>query len=88
MGEKWINIIQTSDKTLIPQIKAIFDSESIPYRTVGEHSLNSIGFSILGPVAFEIPEGQEARARELMEDFISEDVADAFPDEDSEEEAN
>lgn len=85
MTENWINIIQTSDKTLIPQIKAIFDSEGISYRTIGEHSLNSIGFSILGPVAFEVPSSQESRARELMEAFMSEDVASAFPDDEESE---
>ena len=84
MGTKWVKIIQTSDKSLFPQLKSIFDSEGIPYRTVGEHSLNSIGFSILGPVAFEIPQECEERAKELLEAFMSEDISDAFPIEDEE----
>ncbi len=71
---EYVKVLETSEPTLIPVIKSLFDGAGIPFLTRGESMMDLFPSQMLGPVyksagavKFRVPAEREEEARELLD---------------------
>ncbi len=72
--EERVTILETSNSTLIPIVKSLLESNSIPFTTQGEAMMNLFPSEALGALlhqssgelVFQVPQSHAQKARDLL----------------------